>query len=106
MRKSSFFICDDSLIISHFVWHYYSFFKYSDLIEEKIRATKANKQHFIHFKYLAKLLNAALWGFMHSGTRPVCNCSAMNLCISSAWMQCVKENACERRERERERGMK
>lgn len=33
--------------------------------------------------YLAKLLNAALCGFMQSGTRPVCSCSAMNLCISS-----------------------
>jgi hypothetical protein len=35
------------------------------------------------FAYLAKLLKAADCGFMQSGTRPVCNCSAMNLCISS-----------------------
>lgn len=34
--------------------------------------------------YLAKLLNAADCGLMHSGTRLVFNCSAMNLCISSA----------------------
>lgn len=34
--------------------------------------------------YLAKLLNAALCGFIHNGTRPVWSCSAINLCISSA----------------------
>lgn len=34
--------------------------------------------------YLAKLLNAADCGLMHRGTRDVFNCSAMNLCISSA----------------------
>jgi hypothetical protein len=45
--------------------------------------------------HLAKLLNAADCGFMQSGTRPVCNCSAINLCISSV-----------RRGREREREKK
>lgn len=33
--------------------------------------------------YLAKLLNAADWGFMQRGTLLVFNCSAINLCISS-----------------------
>lgn len=37
--------------------------------------------------YLAKLLNAALWGFMQRGTRPVCSCSAINLCISSVYRE-------------------
>lgn len=41
----------------------------------------------ISHPYLAKLLNAALWGFIHSGTRPVCSCSAINLCISSVVRQ-------------------
>lgn len=35
------------------------------------------------FAYLAKLLKAADCGFIQSGTRPVCSCSAINLCISS-----------------------
>lgn len=38
--------------------------------------------------YLAKLLNAADCGLMHSGTRDVCSCSAMNLCISSETFVC------------------
>lgn len=38
--------------------------------------------------YLAKLLNAADCGLMHSGTRDVCSCSAMNLWISSAEFRC------------------
>lgn len=51
--------------------------------------------------YLAKLLKAALCGLMHSGTRPVCSCSAINLCISSARVgvvdddrSCIKFQSC------------
>jgi hypothetical protein len=39
--------------------------------------------------YLAKLLKAADCGFIQSGTRPVCSCSAINLCISSVVCVCV-----------------
>lgn len=58
--------------------------------------------------YLAKLLNAALCGFIQSGTRPVCNCSAMNLCISSVnWnKRRKKRNNCNQLATESERNTK
>lgn len=47
--------------------------------KEEIIKTKRGKRT----THLAKLLKAADCGLMQSGTRPVCNCSAINLCISS-----------------------
>lgn len=57
------------------VFFYYS--KQQQKDKENCLQTCNNSTH------LAKLLKAADCGLMQSGTRPVCNCSAMNLCISS-----------------------
>jgi hypothetical protein len=51
---------------------------------------KNNEKSFL--SYLAKLLKAADCGFIQSGTRPVCSCSAINLCISSVVLVSIVVN--------------